>query len=172
MIFIAGAVVVASRFVLADSKPPLPTVSQVDLSRYVGKWYEIARYPNRFEKKCASDVTASYSQKSNGRIEVVNSCRQADGKIKVSKGEAKVVDKSSNAKLKVAFFKPFYGDYWIVDIAPDYSYAVVGEPSRRYLWILSRTPRLPDETYQKIEAKLAALGYDRAKLVKTAQSQD
>src|SRR3982751_5765726 len=101
------------------------TVGHVDLSRYIGKWYEVARYPNRFEKNCISDVTADYSLREAGTIEVLNSCRQADGRVKSSKGSAKVVDKQSNAKLKVTFFWPFYGNYWIIGLDPEYRYAVV-----------------------------------------------
>ena len=150
---------------------PLRTVEHVDLNRYVGKWYEIARYPNRFEKDCASDVTAEYKILSPGKIEVLNSCRKADGKMKVSKGSAKIVDTATNAKLKVTFFWPFYGNYWVIDLAPDYSYAVVGEPGRDYLWILSRTPELPAAVYEKIAARLKEQGYDPAKLVKSAQKR-
>jgi len=112
----------------AGSKASLQTVPNVDLTRYVGRWYEIARYPAWFEKDCASDVTATYTALSGGKIEVLNECRQADGQVKRSKGTARVVDKRTNAKLKVTFFWPFSGNYWIIDLAPDYSYAVVGEP--------------------------------------------
>ena len=166
-----GAGVILTRLVLADSKPLLPTVSSVDLTRYVGKWYEIARYPNWFEKEDVGDVTAEYTPRQDGKITVVNSCRRADGTTKTSKGEAKVEDNTTNAKLKVAFFKPFYGKYWIIDLAADYSYAVVGEPSRKYLWILSRTPQMTGETYAKITRRVQELGYDPKKLIKTPQSQ-
>jgi apolipoprotein D and lipocalin family protein len=153
----------------AAQNPPLKTVDHVDLNRYLGKWYEIARYPNRFESVCASDATAEYTMDAPGKIQVRNSCRKADGTERVSKGTAKVVDAATNAKLKVTFFWPFYGDYWIVDLAPDYSYAVVGEPSRKYLWILSRTPDLPAAVYEKVTARLRDAGYDPARLVKTPQ---
>lgn len=159
-----------SLFALSEAEP-LPTVSNVDLTRYVGKWYEVARYPNRFEKDCVSDVTAEYAQQ-DGKISVVNTCRKADGLNKQSKGTAKVVDSKTNAKLKVTFFWPFYGSYWIIDLAPDYSYAVVGEPSRKYLWILSRTPALEGGTQQKIHGRLRELGYDPAKLIETKHSQN
>jgi apolipoprotein D and lipocalin family protein len=107
---------------------PLTTVPSVDLKRYVGTWYEIARYPNRFQKKCVGDTTADYTLLANGNIQVVNSCREANGKMNTARGKAKIVDRTSNARLKVTFFWPFYGDYWIVGLAPDYSYAIVGEP--------------------------------------------
>ena len=166
-----GAGVILTKLVLADSKPLLPTVSSVDLTRYVGKWYEIARYPNWFEKAYVTDVTAEYTARQDGKITVVNSCRRADGTIKTSKGEATVEDQETHAKLKVTFFKPFYGKYWVIDLAADYSYAVVGEPTRKYLWILSRTPRMSAETYGKISQRVRELGYDPAKLIQTAQSQ-
>ncbi len=154
---------------LAEKKP-LSTVGHVDLAKYVGKWYEIARYPNTFEKKCASDVTAEYILRDDGKITVKNSCRKDNGKMTVSEGTAKIVDASTNAKLKVTFFWPFYGDYWIVDLAPDYSYAVVSEPDRKYLWVLSRTPQMSTQTYDRVLGRLTELGFDPAKLIKPPQS--
>ena len=150
---------------------PLTTVSSVDLKKYVGKWYEIARYPNRFERKCLSDVTATYSALPDGKIRVVNACKDKDGKVTEANGRAKVVDSKTNAKLKVTFFWPFYGDYWIVDLASDYSYAVVSEPKRQYLWILARESRMEPATYERILEKIRALGLDPAKLIKTPQSK-
>ena len=111
---------------LGGADQPLETVAHVDLGRYVGKWYEIARYPNRFEKECARDVTAEYAALPNGKISVVNTCLKSDGKAKQSKGSAVVVDKASNSKLSVTFFWPFSGKYWILDLGPQYEYAVVG----------------------------------------------
>jgi len=165
---LAGLSLALAGVALADPQP-LATVPHVDLSRYLGRWYEIARYPMYFERDCASDATATYTQRDDGKIEVLNACRNAEGKIKSSKGSAKVVDASTNAKLKVQFFWPFSGDYWIIDLAPDYSYAVVGEPDRKYLWILSRTPHLSGEVYEKIIQRVRELGYDPAKLQKTPQ---
>lgn len=115
----------------------LRTVSSVDLSRYSGTWYEIARYPNRFQRDCQSDTTAEYTIRK-------------DGKVKTARGTAKVADKATNAKLKVTFFWPFYGDYWIIGLSPDYRYAIVGEPNRKYLWILSRTPDMDATTYKEL----------------------
>jgi apolipoprotein D and lipocalin family protein len=133
-----------------ENKVPLQTVAKVDLSRYVGRWYEIARYPNRFEKNCVADVTADYSLRSDGKITVVNSCLERDGKLNQSKGTAKVVDPATNAKLKVTFFWPFYGDYWIIGLDPEYRFAVVSEPDRRYLWILSRTPQCSNASGKRV----------------------
>jgi apolipoprotein D and lipocalin family protein len=147
---------------------PLQTVAHVDLDRYVGKWYELARYPNRFERECDRNVTADYAKRAS-EIEVVNSCLTADGKVKRSEGHAKIQDEASNAKLAVTFFWPFYGKYWVIDLGQNYEFAVVGEPSRKYLWILSRTSSLPDDKYADIVGRLAAKGYDASKLVKTKQ---
>ncbi len=154
----------------ADAQPPLQTVPHVDLPRYVGKWYEVARYPNRFEKDCVSDVTAQYTLLPDGKIEVLNSCRKADGKLKSSKGKAKVVDSQTNAKLKVTFFWPFYGDYWIIALDPDYRYAVISEPKRKYLWILSRTPQLAPELRTRAVEAIKAQGLDPSRLIEPRQS--
>jgi apolipoprotein D and lipocalin family protein len=154
----------------AKSESPLTVVDSVDLQRYLGKWYEIASYPAWFQKGC-SGSTAEYSLLPDGRIQVINSCRKGslDGQLKESKGKAEVVDTATNAKLKVWFFWPFKGNYWIIDLDPDYQWAVVGEPSRKYLWILSRTPTMDEAVYQGILGRLPQKGYDPAKLRKTAQ---
>ena len=161
--------------VAADSKaaaaPALQTVGKVDLQRYLGTWYEIARYPNRFERSCDSDTTAQYSFRQDGKIEVVNACRKLNGRTKSVRGVAKVVDPETNAKLKVTFFWPFSGDYWVLVLDPEYRYSVVGEPRRKYLWVLSRTPRLDAETYNTILNRIEELGYVPAKLVATQQSK-
>jgi len=149
----------------------LPTVRQVDLNRYMGKWYEIARFPNRFQRDCASDTSAEYKVRGDGKVEVINSCREKNGRVKSVSGTAKVVDSTTNAKLKVTFFWPFYGDYWIIALGENYEYAVVGEPSRKYLWILSRTPTLDDATYRRVLERVKAVGYDTAKLQKTSHGQ-
>jgi apolipoprotein D and lipocalin family protein len=147
---------------------PLRTVEHVELERYLGKWYEISSYPQRFQKGCTA-TTANYSLKDNGNIRVINECRlqSPQGKLKVAKGTAKIVDEVSNAKLKVSFFWPFYGAYWIIDLGENYEYAVVGHPDRNYLWILSRTPTMDATTYQEILARLTEQQYDISKLVKT-----
>ena len=148
---------------------PLTSVSTVDLKRYIGRWYEIARYPNRFQRECASDTTAEYELKPNGKVAVVNTCRKSDGATKKASGTAKVVD-ASNARLKVTFFWPFYGDYWIIGLDLEYRWAVVGEPGRKYLWILSRTPNMPEADYQQALKQARAAGYDPHRLLKTPQS--
>ena len=155
----------------ASSASEVPVVPAVDLKRYAGKWYDIARFPTRFQKACASDVTADYTLKSDGGIEVLNACKEAGGKLKQAKGSAKLANKSGpNSKLKVTFFWPFYGDYWIINLDPDYKWAVVGAPGRDYLWILSRTPQISEELYQKLSDDAKQKGFDTAKLVRTKQS--
>ena len=151
----------------ADSKDELQVVSRVDLNRYMGKWYEIARLPNSFQKKCAAAVTATYSLLSDGKVSVLNECLQASGKSKSAKGKAKVADMATNAKLRVTFFWPFYGDYWILDLGPDYEYAVVGEPKRKYCWILSRTPQMDESLYEELIAGIAKQGYDTGAFIRT-----
>ncbi len=155
----------------AARKPSLVTVPHVDLARYSGTWYEIASYPQRFEKGCTG-TTATYTLRADGTVEVVNRCARdsLNGRTTVARGRAKVVDKTSNAKLKVSFFWPFWGDYWIIDLGRDYEYAVVGHPSRKYLWILSRTPTMAPEVYEGILERLRGQGYDTGRLRTTLQN--
>lgn len=150
--------------------PELTTVPSVDLQRYLGTWYEIASYPQSFQEGCAG-TTAHYSQLEDGTIRVVNRCREGslDGEERIADGEARVVDKATNAKLEVSFFGPFWGDYWIIELGPNYEYAVVGHPSRDYLWILSRRPNLEPEAYSAILSHVEAMGYDRNRLQRTVQ---
>jgi apolipoprotein D and lipocalin family protein len=149
----------------ADS---LPVFEKVDLKRYIGKWHEIARLPMFFERNCVSDVTADYSLRPDGRIGVLNQCRQKDGTLSTASGTARVVDQSTNAKLKVSFFWPFSGDYWILELGPNYEYAMVGEPRRKYLWILSRQPDLDEQTYLKLVTKARLLGFDTSRLIRAS----
>lgn len=140
---------------------PQPAKS-VDLNRYAGLWYEIGRYENGFERGCEG-VTAQYALRDDGLIGVTNTCRQGavDGPIKTAQGKAKVVAGAQNAKLKVSFFGPFYlGDYWVLDRADDYAWSIVGEPSGRYLWLLSRTAQPSAQTRATIMERTQALGYD------------
>jgi apolipoprotein D and lipocalin family protein len=151
--------------------PTLKTVARVELERYLGTWYEIANFPQRFQRGCTA-TTATYSLRADGQIDVVNRCRKdaPDGPEKVASGRARIVDPSSNAKLEVSFFWPFWGDYWIIDLGADYDYAVVGHPGRDYLWILSRTPTMKAEVYEAIVARLSAQGYEAHRLVRTVQT--
>jgi apolipoprotein D and lipocalin family protein len=172
-----GLLIVAAAAAQESKRVPVKTVGTVDLARYQGKWYEIAKFPNRFQKKCAGNTTAMYSLKPENRVTVINECRSADGKTVSAMGEARVVEGSSNTKLKVRFapsflsFLPFvWGDYWVIDLDPRYRYAAVGSPDRQYFWILSRTQTLDDRTYEEILNRAESQGYDRSKVVKTPQS--
>lgn len=168
---ICGVAAGAAAYALIDRTIDAPkTVGSVDLERYAGQWFEIARFPNRFQRDCATEITATYILRSPGTFEVVNSCRRADGSLNVVRGRARVADKRTHAKLKVTFFWPFAGDYWIVDLGEDYDYSVVSEPGRKYLWILSRTPQITEQRYREIITRLEARGFDTARLVKTPQS--
>ncbi len=152
------------------SAPPVRTVARVDLARYVGKWYEVARYPNRFQEGCVAS-TAIYTLLPDGRVEVVNRCREGspDGPERSVRGKARVVDPDTNARLKVTFFWPFSGDYWILGLGPEYEYAVVGTPSRKYLWILSRTPELPEKAYREAVAIAREQGFDPERIERSPQ---
>ena len=149
MAFYGLVLILLAGSAMAQGKPPLEVVEPVDLQRYLGKWYEIASYPAWFQKGCTGS-TAEYTMTPDGRIQVINRCRKKglDGPLKESKGKAEVVDTVTNAKLKVWFFWPFKGNYWIIELDDDYQWAVVGEPGRKYLWILSRTPVM-DEAQQR-----------------------
>lgn len=152
------------------------TVESIDLERYAGKWYEIARLPNRFQSDCAGNVTAEYASRGDGTLRVVNRCRGTDNSDNVAVGTARIPDPANKAKLEVRFAPDWlswlpmvWADYWVIDLARDYSYAAVGEPGREYLWILSRTPAMPDATYQDILNRLTEQGFDTAALRKTRQ---
>lgn len=153
-----------------SSTTPLTTETFVDLDRYQGRWFEIARLPNRFEKNCEG-VTADYARRSDGLISVKNTCRKGSpgGPIKVGKGRARIVDETTNAKLEVSFFGPFWGDYWVLDLDADYTLSIVGEPEGKYLWILSRTPTISAEQQTRALSFLKALGYDISALYFTKQ---
>jgi apolipoprotein D and lipocalin family protein len=149
------------------------TVPFVDLDRYAGEWFEIARFENRFQRQCVGDVRASYARRADGRIDVVNRCRTGDGQTE-ARGVARLVDEQTQAKLKVRFapawlswLPPVWGDYWIIGLAPDYSWAVVGDPGREYLWILARTPRLDAESMAAARTVAQDNGFDVGRLVQT-----
>ena len=174
ILILAGTSVLAD----ADSQKTLEVVPSVDLSRYTGKWYEIARLPNRFQNKCVGEVMADYALHTGGQLKVVNQCRQKNGQMERAEGQARLAGRSGpNSKLEVRFAPAWlswlpavWGDYWIIDLASDYHYSVVGTPDRKYLWILSRTPQMDVALYQRIIEQTAAKGFDVARLVKTRQS--
>jgi apolipoprotein D and lipocalin family protein len=145
----------------------LEVVPKVELQKYLGKWYEIAHLPAKFQEGC-SQTTATYSLSKDGNITVLNECRRND-KIRKAKGKAKVVDKASGAKLKVTFFWPFYGDYWIIKLGNDYDYAVVGTPNRKYLLVLSRTPTMDEKLFSEIIQFVKSKGFDVTNLIRTIQ---
>jgi apolipoprotein D and lipocalin family protein len=158
----------------SSNNAPLDVVDKVDVQRYLGKWYEIALLPNSFEKGC-NCTTAEYSLIDSTTIRVINSCRKdsVKGEVDKANGKAFVVEGSNNAKLRVQFFWPFRGDYWIIDLDKEnYSYAVVGAPNRKYLWILSRTPKMDEIIYNGLIEKCKAKGFDISKLEKTKQECD
>jgi apolipoprotein D and lipocalin family protein len=145
----------------------LKVVPHVDLEKYLGKWYEIAHLPARFQEGC-DETTATYALSEDGSISVLNECKK-NAKVKKAKGKAKVVDKSTGAKLKVTFFWPFYGDYWIIKLGENYDYAVVGTPDFKYLWILSRTPQMGSKLFSELTEFAKAHGFDTERLIRTHQ---
>lgn len=152
----------------------LITVRKVDLNKYAGLWYEIARIPNRFQKQCLQNTTAQYSLREDGKIEVINRCLKESGEIDEIKGIAKIADTETNAKLKVSFVRflgisLFWADYWIIDLSEDYQWAVVGTPSRKYGWILARQPELSQEVLEQINQSLREQGYDPTEFIKGQQ---
>lgn len=157
-------------FTTASLSQKLQTVPYVDLKKYAGKWYEIASFPQRFQKNC-NCTTAEYTLTDKDYVLVENRCKKdsVDGKSSYIKGKAFVVANSLNAKLKVQFFWLFRGKYWIIDLADDYSYAVVGHPNKKYLWILSRTATMNDSIYQQIISKIKEKGFDISKIKLTKQ---
>jgi len=171
LLLFAALIVKAER----KEREPLRVVPSVDLPRYAGLWYEVARLPNRFEEKCAGDVTAEYTLKEKDRLKVVNRCRRRDGRMTEAVGDAKLAEREGpNSRLKVRFapaflsFLPFvWGDYQLIELAPDYTYAVVGAPDRKYLWILSRTPQLDEATYLRLLEAARSQGFDVSRMIRT-----
>ena len=155
----------------------LKTASAVELKRYTGTWYEIARYPNESQKDCVGNVTATYFQQIDGDITVINKCLKKDGKFKTERGEAQANDESNEAKLAVSFapklvsFLPYvWSEYWIIDVGENYKYSVVSDSNRENLQILSRTPEIDDAVYQNILQAIEEKGFNANKLVKTPQN--
>ena len=150
---------------------PMQTVPSLDVPRYMGTWYEVAKYPNSFQKKCASSTQATYSLQADGQVQVLNRCKTAQGEWSEALGAARQIGGPTSAQLKVRFapawlsFIPMvWGDYWVIALDPHYQWVVVSEPRREYLWILSRTPQLPAATYQPLLEQLAARGFDLSRI--------
>lgn len=148
----------------------METVASVDLQKYAGIWYEIASYPTVFQQGC-TNTSAEYLLTDKNYVKVINRCNKdsINGIAKSIEGKAFIVKNTNNTKLKVQFFWPFKGDYWIIGLADDYSWAVVSHPNRKYLWILSRNKTIDDETYKKIIQLIIVKGLNPEKLRKTIQ---
>lgn len=155
----------------AQAQAPVTSMASVDLVRYGGKWFEIASFPMFFQRNCIADTTAEYALAAGGGITVHNRCRTKSG-FDEATGKATVVEGSGNSRLEVSFFWPFKADYWILGLDPDYRWAVVGNPNRRYLWVLSRTPQLPPALLEAALASAVAQGFDLSQLRYTAQAAD
>lgn len=176
LILLAGAAIALAgcatlqRGPVGNSAVPQPA-KPVDLTRYAGLWYEIGRYEAGFQRGCEG-VTATYSPRNDGLVDVLNTCRQGglDGPLRSADAKAKIVAGSGNARLKVSFLGPFFfGDYWVLDHAEDYSWSIVGEPSGRYLWLLSRSSRPTTEVRETLMSRARGLGYDLSLLRETQQ---
>lgn len=162
----------------AGAAAPLATIASLDLKRYMGTWYEIAKFPNEFQKKCVGDTTATYGLREDGRVDVVNRCRRADGSVDAAEGVARQPGGPGSPKLEVRFAPAIlswlpmvWGDYWVIDLDPDYRLAAVSEPGRDYLWILSRSPKVDPAVYDALLGRLRAQGLDMDRLVPTKQGQ-
>lgn len=167
LLLLAGCAMPTEQF------PPLPTVESVDLDRYAGTWHEIARYPNRFQRDCARDSTAVYAPLGGGRLEVRNRCVRADGTAIAVTGVAEIVEPRTPAKLKVSFLPTWLrwsglgrGDYWVLYLSADYRIAVIGEPSREFLWILARTPQLSAREFDQLLPVIRNAGYRPERLLR------
>jgi apolipoprotein D and lipocalin family protein len=166
--WLALALIAFTAIAPAHAEPaPLQTVPSVDVPRYMGTWHEVAKYPNWFQRKCASSTQATYTLRTDGRVQVLNRCKTDKGEWTEALGAARQIGGPNSPRLKVRFapewlsFIPMvWGDYWIIDLDPNYQWVVVSEPKREYLWILSRTPQMPAAIYQDLLGKLHDRGFD------------
>ncbi|CAN5884237.1 lipocalin family protein [soil metagenome] len=175
LLFLVAALVAGASFTAFAQSTPLRVVPEVDLNRYAGTWYEIARLPNRFEEQCAGDITANYAPRPDGRITVTNRCRESNGNTNTAEGVARRVDGRPPSVLKVRFAPAFlswlpqvWGDYQIIELGPDYDYAVVGSPDRKYLWVLGRRPQMDESLYAQLLARAAAQGFDTTTMIRVS----
>ncbi len=162
----------------SDAPGPLATIPALDVPRYTGTWYEIAKYPNWFQRKCLKNTRADYSAQADGRIRVVNLCTTREGEVIEAVGEARQLGGATSPKLEVRFapawlsLMPFvWGNYWVIDLDPGYQLVAVSEPKREYLWILSRTPEVTAKAYDELVARLEKKGLDSRKLERTPQGK-
>ncbi|MCG2585067.1 lipocalin family protein [Massilia sp. TS11] len=161
----------------AHAAEPLATIPSLEVPRYLGNWYEIAKYPNRFQRQCASDTVATYAQRSDGTLDVTNRCRRSDGSVDEAHGQARQRGGPGSPRLQVRFapawlsFVPMvWGDYWVIDLDPDYQLVAVSEPKREYLWVLARQPQVAPDKWEALMARLVKQGLDPARLERTPQS--
>lgn len=178
LLVLVAALVAGASFTAPAQSTPLRVVPDVDLNRYAGTWYEIARLPNRFEEKCAGDITAHYAPRPDGRITVTNRCRESNGTTSTAEGVARRVDGRPPSVLKVRFAPAFlswlpqvWGDYQIIELGSDYDYAVVGSPNRKYLWVLGRAPQMDDSLYAQLLARAAAQGFDTTTMIRESSGR-
>ncbi len=177
-VHLLAAIAVCLPFAALASDPPLRVVESVDLTQYAGRWFEAARLPNKFQNQCAGDVVVHYALRADGRLDVVNRCRTAAGKVDQARGIGrKAGDGTSNSRLEVrfapailSFLRSVWGDYWVIGLGPEYTWAVVGTPSREYLWILSRTPQMSPTSYERAIDIARGSGFDVTKVVRTTNS--
>lgn len=160
-----------------EDEIPLVTIPSLDVSRYMGRWYEISKFPNRFQKKCVGDTTAEYSLQPEGSLQVVNRCRMENGQFEEAIGAARQVGERSSSKLEVrfapawlSFIPAVWGNYWVIDLDTDYQLVAVSEPKREYLWILSRTPTVSPQAYDRLLERLRKTGFDTGKLEMAPQT--
>ena len=162
----------------AEAVVPLQTIERLDVGRYLGSWYEIAKYPNRFQRQCVSDTQAQYRLREDGQLDVINRCRQASGETTEAVGRARQIGAADSPKLEVRFAPAWlgwlpmvWGNYWVIDLDPAYQLVAVSEPNREFLWILSRTPAVDAAAYQALLGRLREKGFDLSKLEKSGHSQ-
>ena len=158
------------------SPEPLQPIERLDVARYLGTWHEIAKYPNRFQRQCVADTQAQYRQREDGQVDVINRCRQASGEVAEAIGRARQIGPADSPRLEVRFAPAWlswlpmvWGDYWVIDLDPDYQLVAVSEPKREFLWILSRTPTVDAAAYAALLTRLKAKGFELSKLEKSAQ---
>lgn len=163
---------------VAPTLSPLATISALDVPRYMGTWYEIAKYPNRFQKQCIADVSAEYSLQASGRVQVTNRCRTENSQMDAAVGETRQIGPATSPKLQVRFAPAWlswlpmvWGNYWVIDLDTDYQLVAVSEPKREYLWVLSRTPTVSAEAYESLLGRLKSQGFDLTRLVRTKQGK-
>lgn len=162
----------------SDNLPPLKTIATLDVPRYMGTWYEIAKYPNKFQKKCVAETLAQYSLQPEGTVKVTNRCKKADGSLDEAVGEARQIGNATSPKLQVRFAPVWlariplvWGNYWVIDLDPAYQLVAVSEPKREFLWVLSRTPTVNAQAYDALLARLKAQGFELDRLERTQQSK-